>query len=128
LARSAFYNRHLLDGGLAVCGRRDWILVGMAMDAHFVIPAFHIATTLAFAGIGACAGYLDLMLLSLNVRALLGQTRGAFAIAVPLARGAVTIAVFLAVALQGALPLVAALAGFLIARAVIVRHPETLLP
>ena len=100
----------------------------MAMDAHLVMPASHIAVALAFAGIGACAGYLHLMLLSWNVRALLGQTHGAFAIVVPLARGAITIAVFLVAALQGALPLVAALAGFLIARAVIVRHPEILLP
>jgi hypothetical protein len=100
----------------------------MAMDAHLVIPTSHIVMALAFAGMGAGAGYLHLMLLSWNIRALLGQTRAAFAIVVSLGRGAVTVAAFSMAALQGALPLVAALVGFLIARAVIVRHPETLLP
>ena len=99
----------------------------MAMDAHLVISTSHIAMALAFAGVGAGAGYLHLALLSWNVRALLGQSQGAFAIVVPLARGAVTVAAFSMAALQGALPLVAALVGFLIARAVLVRNPETLL-
>lgn len=93
-----------------------------------MISSSRIAMALAFAGIGACAGYLHLTLLSWNVRALLGQTRGAFAIAASLARGAVTVAVFAGAVFEGALPLVAVLVGFLIARAVIVRHPKTFLP
>jgi F1F0 ATPase subunit 2 len=97
----------------------------MAMDAHLVIHSSHIAMALTFVGIGACAGYLHLMLLSWNVRVLLGQTRGAFAIVASLARGAVTVAAFSVAALQGAFPLIAALVGFLIARAVIIRRPRT---
>jgi F1F0 ATPase subunit 2 len=100
----------------------------MAMDAYLVTPTSHIAMAMTFAGIGTCAGYLHLTLLSWNVRALVGQARGAFAFVGSLARGAVTVAAFSMAALQGALPLVAALLGFLIARAVIVRHPEILLP
>lgn len=92
-----------------------------------MIPTSYIAVVLAFAGIGACAGCLHLMLLSWTIRALFGQTRATFAIAASLTRGAVTVAAFSTAALQGALPLVAALIGFLIARAVILRHPETLL-
>ena len=91
-------------------------------------PTSHIFMALAFAGIGAFAGYMNLALLSWNVRALLGQERGAFAIVTSLGRGAITVAAFSVAGLQGALPLVAALFGFLIARAIIVRHPETLLP
>jgi ABC-type maltose transport system permease subunit len=100
----------------------------MAMDAHLVSPASHIVLALVFAVIGGCAGYLHLMLLSLNIRALLGQTGGVLTIAASLGRGAVTIAAFSAAALLGALPLIAALVGFLIARAIIIRRPQTFAP
>ncbi|HTW33910.1 MAG TPA: ATP synthase subunit I [Rhizomicrobium sp.] len=87
----------------------------------------HMATAFAFVGIGAIVGYLHLMLLSWNVRALFGLARGAWAIAAPAVRGVVVLAAFSAAALQGAAPLVAALIGFLIARAVVLRRPEALL-
>lgn len=91
-----------------------------------MIAQSHIAAALACAGVGAVAGYLHLRLLSWNVRALVGPARGHLAMAAPLVRGPITVAAFSAAALQGALPLVAALAGFLIARTVILRRPEAL--
>jgi F1F0 ATPase subunit 2 len=97
----------------------------MAMDAHHMIAIF--ATTLAYAALGALAASLHLTLLSVNVRALLGRAHGWLAVAAPLARGAITVAAFFAIALQGAVPLAAALAGFVIARTVAVRRPEILL-
>ena len=92
-----------------------------------MIALSHIVTAFAFAGIGAIAGYLHLRLLSWNIRALLGQARGGLVMVVPVIRGAIAVAAFSAAALQGALPLVAALVGFLIARTVILRRPEALL-
>jgi len=84
----------------------------------------HGIVALVFACIGAAAGFLHLTLLSWNIRALFGQARGVLATAAPLLRGAITIAAFSAAAGQGAVPLVAALTGFLIARTVVLRRPE----
>ena len=92
-----------------------------------MMAPLHIAATPAFAGIGAFAGYLHMKLLSRNVRALFGRARAGFAMATPLIRGAISIAAFSAAVMQGAPPLVAALVGFLIARAIILRRPEALL-
>jgi F1F0 ATPase subunit 2 len=91
-----------------------------------MIPAFAMA--LASAALGALAACLHLALLSFSVRTLLGQARGLLTVAAPLVRGAITAAVFSAIALQGAVPMIAALAGFVIARNAVARCPEIFLP
>ncbi|MGB8366265.1 MAG: ATP synthase subunit I [Rhizomicrobium sp.] len=93
-----------------------------------MIAVASMITAFGFAGFGALSGYLHLMLLSLGVRALVGRARGVLPMLIPLARIAATTAALAFAARQGAMPLLAALAGFLIVRALLVRRPEILIP
>lgn len=95
------------------------------MDAQHVTAI--LIPALAYAALGALTAGLHLTLLSVNVRALMGGRRGWIALAAP-ARGAATVAVFALIALAGAPALIAALAGFALARTALVHRPEVLLP
>jgi hypothetical protein len=86
---------------------------------------------IAFASLGAFAGLLHLALVSWQVRACLSQAHGAGAVlAVILALGRIpaTTVSFALAAWHGALPLGAALAGFLVVRAILVRRPRIVMP
>jgi hypothetical protein len=76
---------------------------------------------LAFAGIGALVGGLHFTTLRWNTRLFLTAGNAWRAVAMQLARMAVTASALFACALAGAIPLTAALAGMLLARRVVSR-------
>jgi F1F0 ATPase subunit 2 len=100
----------------------------MALDAQRMTGIAHTGVAALFALLGALAGAAYMTLLSWTVRALAGRSPGGPAEAVSQGRAAVALAVFAFAALHGAAALVAALAGFLLSRAVLTRRPEWLLP
>lgn len=87
-----------------------------------------IAAVSAFVGLGILAGLVHLKLLSWNVRALTCGWHNWAACAIAPARVGMTIAAFSFAANYGAMALMAVLAGFLLARAVLLRFREMLLP
>lgn len=82
--------------------------------------ALKMAAVMSFVTLGALAGYIHLVLVSRQIHALLSHAHGAWVL-LALGRFPATAAAFALAAWQGALPLVAALAGFLIIRTVVVR-------
>ena len=82
----------------------------------------------AFACLGAVAGLAYFMLLSWNVRALLGQSRNHFAAAASLSRAALMAGALAFSAFHGAVALSAMLVGFLLSRAILLGRPELFLP
>jgi hypothetical protein len=96
------------------------------MDAHAMSFVVDTAMAMAFACLGMLAGYVHLALVFRQVRALLSQA-GGLPVLLALGRFPATLAAFAFAAQQGALPLAGALAGFLVVRAVLVRHPERLM-
>ncbi len=85
---------------------------------------------IAFASLGMFAGLLHLTLVSWQVRACLSQAHAGAVLAVILALGRIpaTTASFALAAWHGALPLGAALAGFLVVRAILIRRPQIVMP
>ena len=93
--------------------------------------ATNIALILSFASLGALAGYVHLALLSWQVRACLSQARGAGAILaaiLALSRIPATAVSLALAACHGVPPLGAALAGFLVVRAILVHRPQIVMP
>ena len=90
--------------------------------------AAHIISVSLFALFGAFACLLHLKLLSWNVRALVGQSRNPLTGIASLGRAVITIGTFgFAVLNGGTMALIAALAGFLLCRAILMRCPELVL-
>lgn len=87
----------------------------------------HIASIAAFAFLGAFTGYAHFKLLSWNVHTLIGRRHGFVAACAPLGRTAFTILAFGFAAGHGAPALIAALGGFLVCRAILLRRPEYVL-
>jgi hypothetical protein len=96
------------------------------MDAQHMMGFGTIAATPAFAGLGVLVGFAHLKLLSWNIRALTGGLRSLVVLAALPIRAGTAVATFSFAAIHGDLPLMATLAGFLLARTVLVRRPEIL--
>jgi hypothetical protein len=97
------------------------------MDAQRMMAATHMGSVSAFAFLGAFAGFVHLKLLSWNIHALVRQSRRLLSVGASLGRAVVTPAVFALAVFHGALALLAALGGFLLCRAILLRHLELLL-
>ena len=93
-----------------------------------MMEAAHIGNVVAFTFLGAITAFLHLKLLSLNVRALTGHPPGVLTVGISLGRAVITLAALLFAVLHSAIALIAALAGFLLCRALLMRRPEFLLP
>lgn len=87
-----------------------------------------IGTIPVFACLGALAGFAYFMLLSWNVHALLGRSRSLLAVGASLSRAPLVAGVFAFSVFHGGLALSAALAGFLLSRAVFLGHAEPFVP
>jgi len=90
--------------------------------------AAFMGTVSLFACVGALAGFLHLRLLAWNVRALAGRSRGLLVPGLALARGALISGAFAFCTVHGAQALIAALAGFLLSRSILLIRPELFAP
>jgi hypothetical protein len=83
---------------------------------------------LGYASLGLVSATLHFALLSMGVRTLVSGTSWIIAVSAGLARATVSTAIFAYAGSHGALPLCAALVGFLGARSIAIGHAEIMFP
>jgi hypothetical protein len=93
----------------------------MAMDAQRMTEGSFIVAIGAFMGLGALSGFIYLSLLAWSVRALTKRSRGLVAAAASSARTVPMVAAFSFSVAHGAAALIAAFAGFMASRAILLR-------
>ena len=87
-----------------------------------------MTAVLAFAFFGALSGFAYLHLLARSVRALTGRSHGILAATAPLGRALLMAGTFVFSVLHGGTALIAALAGFLLTRLILLRRPGLFVP
>jgi hypothetical protein len=97
------------------------MLARVEKDAHVVTPAL-IASAALFGALGLALGFAHFRGLRHSARALLEDGVRARSIALHGARILATAIVFVVIARRGALPILAAFAGFIVAERIVVAH------